>query len=264
MGNCCDSRGTTDNESENFIREIILTLKLRKYNLEEAEQIITEHIDVSLLDIENNPLKWITKEKYDKLMENHFIEIDNKNINEIQKLACIIYNDILSTGDKNFHFTLLMWLLSQLKSASFNKDDKIKLIQQIILKSDKILTFNTFGKFLRNYLEIILIKITHNFIDCMEINSSDEKRKSYQQLITQVYNKVNLEIYYKRLMDKMNKIVINRRSMLLGKDISNEYLKEIQISTFFKENEFLLDMVEVRHNFFSLYSTNFINYMYND
>jgi hypothetical protein len=269
MGNCCDARTIlSDNDAENLIRESILLLRIRKFDLEEVEEIFTAEIGLSLIEIKNNITKWITKEKYEKLVSDDLVNSNCKishhlihfnNIVQNQRCVTLNYNE--QAEGKGFHISLALWLIPLIKNTPQSRIEKVKFIEQIILKSDEILTFSTFNKFLSRYLEICLIKITHNFYESEDIQNDYDLKKQYQKLINQVYTKENVDNYKKKLMENVSLNIVLRNSMLKNKDISNEFIKRSHIKLFFDENPFLLDIIELRENFYDIYTKKIISYI---
>lgn len=250
MGNCCDSKGSlTDNTAENLIRNTIAILKIRKFHIEEIERVLKDLLGVSLFDIELNPHKWIPMSTYNKLVDDYFLsdeQITSSRMEDCtlaQRSVCVAYNK----NDKDFHFNLLMWIMSLVKS---NRSDKIKMIKKVILRTQTVLTFNTLRRFLIFYLNLLLVKTTNNFEVCDQIHCEDEIKKDFYML-TNVYNKSNINDFVDKLMGRMKKIVIKGNRKLNDEDICNEFLKESHLRLFFEENFFLLDMLELRNEFYS-------------
>jgi hypothetical protein len=283
MGNCCCTKeNLTDNNAENLIRESILLLNTQKYDFEELDEKIKVVIGINLLDvIPSDTLKWITRDNYVKILNNIFLNEkfdDYFDFSTFQKLACVSYEDI-SDKAQNKCNNFLLWILANLRyiNSSQSRLDKIKLIENVILATDKMLTYQTFKKFLTNYLLVNLYYVTQNFRQCADgtLDNDRDLSKDFVYIIDDVFNLENVTNYTKGLIEKMKDRVL-RSSVSFSKTnfneepaftdgprsslntfsncISNEFLKRSHLQKFFNENFYLLNVIELRDNFYNIYN----------
>lgn len=264
MGNCCEAiLINTENDAENLIRESIQSLKIHKYSLTELETGLAEQLGIPLLEVKSS--KWITKEIYKNICLKYFIEnnrLEDQELQDDQKSCLLKYND--SLDGKCFSFCLAIWICSNLDRKYFK--DKLYLVEEIILKSDEILTVLTFKKFILRLIEIALYKITYNFVSNKKIVSENILSLSYEKLINYIYNRKNIEDYKQNHIDKIKGLLLTKDSveddqLLLetNKNIENEFLKKKFIKHFFIENIHLLDALSIREHFYHKYNNQFID-----
>ncbi len=121
------------------------------------------------------------------------------------------------------------------------------MIKNIIVKCHKYVTYETFSKFIQVYLEIMLIEITFNF--------KSHNEKEINDLISGIFNVVNVNEYCKWLCAKMSKIITKNKKHLTEKSsIKNEYISDEQLKEFFEKNRFLFDCLELRNNYYNKYN----------
>lgn len=298
MGNCCCTKESlTDNDAENLIRESILLLNTQKLEFEDLDEKISEIIGISLIEIHpTDTIKWITRDNYLKILNNILISDnfdDTMDYSTFQKLACISYEDINNKYNSSQLNNFLLWVLANVHYLNNSKTrlEKVKLIEKIILNSDKMLTFKTFKKFLTNYLLVNLLYVTQNFRQCTEgpmNNDRENLQKDFRFLINDIFNLENVNCYINELIDKMrDKILRNSvtfakvnfneepasstenyvlktsesKENLTSSSISNEFLKRSHLQKFFNENFYLLNIIELRENFYNTYNVKSVRYI---
>ncbi len=258
MGNCCDTRGhNTDNEAENLIRESIGLLKIRKFEYSEFYTIVSEAINISMLDIEPSTLsKWITKEIYEKIVNERLINgtsnsiIDNVDFIENQKLSCLNYEELFKKSDSggvynNFFF----FIIAYTKLNSQSKYEKIKAIEKFIQKTNRVLNFSTLTEFLKKYLDVLLYEITNHFHYSGDIAENKYLNTNYSALIKRMFNKDNVAEFSTNVIKSCGNIV-GGQMYTTGVNISNNFVNKNQMRKFFSDNSYLLDIFELRENFF--------------
>lgn len=228
MGNCCDhSKITTDNEAENLIRDTIINTKIFNMNIDDVKNITREEIGICIFDIPTDYQKWITREIYNNLL-NEFI-YDNEN----QKLLLLDYEYT------EFYSSFLIWLLSFINNDDNTKTD---IVKEIIIKSDLFISYGSFKKFLSNYLDIVLRRITENFIKSPDIYKF---RRDYDELINNIFTEVNISDYCERLYRKF--LTMTRKI-----DDQRDIVKIDSLKTFFRTYK-LLNILSVRDDFYNNY-----------
>jgi hypothetical protein len=267
MGNCCCTRfQRTDNNVENLIQETIHSLKIRDENFENFDENIKHIINSSLTDILPNDIhKWIFQQNYDEILHNYIL---NNNYNEeLQIHACPTYENVvynsLNRENKNY---FILWLISHTKTNynSSGRKKKIKLIKNYIVKLYKVITFKSFEFFLKDYLYFNLFSITQNFVDSEYIKNDNTLNEELSDLLNNVYKVENIEKFTNYLLSKMRD-KLSRSSKKFGieskkKDVSNEYLdEEKHLAKYFEENSSILDILELRNEFFTKFSQSFMN-----
>jgi hypothetical protein len=262
MGNCCEAiLMHTENDAENLIRESIYSLKIQHYSLNDIETGITDVLAIPLLEVKNS--KWITEEIYKKICSKFFIDENiSQEKKENQKSSILKYNDCLD--GKCFSICLAIWIVLNLDGKYFK--DKVLFIEQIILKTDEILTCFTFKKFILRLIEISLFKITNNFITNRKIINENVLSISFEKLITNIFNRNNIEEYKQMHCDKLKELLFYRQKndgdQIIGlldknRNIENEFLKKNFIKQFFIENSYLLCPLGMREHFYNIYSNKF-------
>jgi len=265
MGNCCEVNSTlTDNQAENLIRECLTNLKIRKYGFEEFDEVITYMFKVSLVEISSDSIpKWISFKNYTEILDTHVFRTLNQSISESshigQKYTCPTYQEISLDENKLFFF---FWAIALTKTKS--KTEKVKAIEKIITSNFNMLTISTFKNFLTAYLNFVLVKLTNNFDECEIISKIPEIRGAHRRLVNKIFNVQNLENYVNEKIENIvrNYMLKKRDSLDNGKykeEYGNEFLNFNLLINFFRENSFLLDVLELRNHFYSQYSSLYDN-----
>jgi hypothetical protein len=255
MGNyCCEvKKSFTDNQAENLIRDTINIMKIRNNNIETIDDNFVLELGVNITEIKGNSSRWLTKEIYNKLVNNYFINNDKNLSSEIinnQRLAVVTFNDTLD--NKGFNIFLALWVFSM---ADDNHSNKIKFLEKIMLCGDEMLTYNTFKKFLHRYLEIILFKLTNNFLESESVSKDKEFATDYKILANKIFSKENIDEYKYIHYEKLNSYYIEKRGLDKDKDLTNEFMKVNMIKEFFEENSYLYDCIQIREDYFNIYKS---------
>ena len=253
MGNiaCCQQRinfEEIDDKEEVYIRETLDYFSKRMIQNSKLQTLMKSYFSIILLDIEGNPMDWISEQSYNDFISKIF-QSTQKEI-ELIKLEYKNTFKNLSITDyhkDNFHLLLSIWLIGIAPSRTINDDDKIEIIKQIILKCNKYITFKTFSNFLITFLELMLIEITYNF--------RGHNRQETEILLNDTYRKPNVNEYCRWLCSKMGKIITKNKKIIRtsSKAINNEYINEEHLKIFFKKYSFLLKPIELRQNFYNKY-----------
>lgn len=136
-----------------------------------------------------------------------------------------------------------------MNSSKIETKEKIEKIKEIIVKNSKVLTFGTFSLFLKTSLELMLCDITMSFAD------ENQYDIEYSKLVNEVYNITNINEYHKWIMGKLKKIIIKDKPKLSNESkFINEFITDSYLFSFFDENSFLLNALDLRVNFYNKYS----------
>ena len=253
MGNlaCCVQKNPyeeIDSKEEIYIRETINFFYKKMVSNEKLYKLMKKYFSIYLLDIDGLPLEWIPEKNYDLFISEIFdIEINNVTLSYLK----LDYNSVKNITSHDyvdkFHLLICIWLIGISPSKTFNNEQKIEIIKNIIIKSNKYITFKTFSKFINTYLEIMLIEVTHNF----QKHDSQEAKI----LLNDIYNNYNVNEYCKWLCWKMGKIVIKFKKIdkIDQRAINNEFIRNEHLDIFFRKYSFLLWPLELRSNFFNKY-----------
>lgn len=272
MGNqCCNQRGyLSDNNAENLILESMHFYRSKLKNQKEISQLIVDTFHTTLFDIDANPYQWITPNLYNAFLnsietkqadkDSMFTSSNRRQINQMAFQQCLYLNyadvNVSNTNYKDmFHILLNIWLIG---ITTYPKIKKLQYIKRIILKVSKINSYGNFGNFLKTYFEIFLIELTQNYAFSEEMNK--ENRVEMNQLVVSVYSWENVEDFNKYLMKKLKTIICLKKRQLRSENIDNEFLTDYIFNQFFDENDYLLDPVELRINFYNKYSVD-MNYL---
>ena len=253
MGNiaCCVQKSPfeeIENTEEIYILETINYFSKKMVSNEKLFKYMKKYFSIYLLDIDGLPLEWIDENNYNLFISEIFgSEINNDNLSYIK----LDYNSIKNISVKDyldkFHLLLAIWLIGISPSKTLNKEQKIIIIKNIIIKCNKYITLKTFSKFLNTYLEIMLIELTYKF----QKHNLDETKI----LLNDIYNNWHVNEYYKWLCWKMEKIIIkNKKIDKMDKlAINNEFIRDEHLDIFFNKYYFLLWPLELRNNFYNKY-----------
>ena len=253
MGNivCCVQKSQyeeIDNTEEIYIRETIKFFSKKMVSNEKLYKSMKKNFSIYLLDIDGLPLEWVEEKNYNIFISEIFdTEINDENLSHIK----LDYNSVKNISVKDyfnkFHLLLCIWLVGISPSKTLNREQKIEIIKNIIMKCNKYITFKTFSKFLNTYLEIMLIEITYKF----QKHNSQETKK----LLSDNYNSWHVNEYCKWLCWKMGKIVIKNKNIDKNdqRAINNEFIRDEHLDIFFRKYYFLLWHLELRNNFYNKY-----------
>jgi hypothetical protein len=253
MGNCCEHpRSLTDNDVENLIRETIQTTKIYRMSLRDVEEVFVREIQVPLLDIEGDFRKWINKDLYEDLTTQNFL--DNRYDDELanQKLLLLDYRD--NYEGMSFKYIYAMWLLAFVNDDSIST--KADLAHTIISKSERVSTFQTFRNFIYRYLDVVLYRVTWNFMQSPNVSESILKVQ-FDELVNNIYTKENIDNYAKALCHRFVKFIGKEGSE--ERSLATEFILPVTLRQFFHKNYYLLDVVRLREDFYDCYCKRRIN-----
>ena len=79
-------------------------------------------------------------------------------------------------------------------------------------------------------------------------------KKEVTELMTRIYNPININEYCKWLSNKFRKLITKTKKYLTEEpSLRNEYINDEHLDTFIIENSFIFSPIELRHNFYSKY-----------
>lgn len=257
MGNeqtgCCNLSKfpEIDNIQEEKIREELYKVSSQLKNYSTIEEIIYKTFQTSLLDMDSSPLLWITKPLYNEFI-NSIFDTEKESLSRASiKTISLNYNDCNITCNsykEKFNLLILIWLILLYSNSKMDIKEKYAIIKKIIIKNNRIITFESFSLFIKTALELALFDITMNYA---EENNNDIE---FNKLVNQVYNFENINEYHNWMCTKLKKIIIKDKPQLSTESkINNEFLNDEQLEQFFEENQFVLNSLELRINFYTKY-----------
>lgn len=253
MGNdsCCNNYKydyeLVDSQEEIFIREKLNEYSRKLCTLQQIKKICVNLFSLLLLDLEGDPINWITEKQYKKFICDIFNVNEKEYENIYIKLSYNNSNKNISVAEytKNFHLLICMWLIGISTKKTMNISEKENMIKNIIIKSSNYLTFSTFQKFLLAYLEIMLIEITSNF--------KEHNPKEINDLISGIFNVINVNNYAHCLFNDMKNIIIQKTGLNEDSKIKNEFITDEFLKAFCEDKKFLFNSLELRNNFYNKY-----------
>lgn len=263
MGNCCEcaSARSSENLAENLIRNSINQLQIRYMNYTEFHDLNIEQFGMFITEIlnQNKSKFFLTKESYEKFINNKIINA-NLSVDSIrqQKHACLKYSENYFDGLRiNYAFSL--WSLAHLQ---VDFESKIEFLFKILKDTEKFVNFKTFYKFLFRYLRINLNLVTKNFLHCEDI-MKDSLLYADLKTLNKLFTSNLLEKFLNKVLDslKINLKMCNEN--LHSADIENEFLTEVMITSYFRNNSFLLDIIQLRESVY-VFTKTITDFSYND
>lgn len=264
---CCVPINNKEVQAETFILFNLSRLQSqRRSSFQEISEIFRGYFGIDPLDIEGSPLKWITKEAYDNYMINFINDAFKSQITSLDQIDCpskyffLPYSSsslhiYLPSYNVNFHLFILIWIIGIL---NFPMKEKILIIKQIIIKSQKILTYSTFSTFLMTYMSIFLIEITQQFLLCSEINLNAEGGLIY--LIDNIFNTSNVEAYCSLFKNQIKLLIVKTKKIYINeKNINNTFISEKELGEFFDEYPFILNAQELREHFYDQFDVSSVD-----
>lgn len=259
MGNtaCCASGDLfeVDSQEERYICETIKNFSNEIVKEKDFIKICSECFGLQIIEIEGEPLEWITKDSYQEFFQKFYPEKDTKDILRFMKLPYGKIDVSEKEYKNNYHLLLLIWIIGISKDKTISLQEKKKLIKEIIRKTTKVLTFRNFFKFIFTFFEIMFVDVTLNFKSFSPNGIND--------LVGKTYNIQNINDYVENLNNSMFNIIKQEKKQITLNSVQNEFLNDDMIDTFFEKNNYLLDAVKLRENFYSIYANgiknNFIN-----
>jgi hypothetical protein len=246
MGNCCFSYvPSCDNDAENYIRDVLKSLRIRNYCYEDLK----EHYDSNVRsEINKRMLVWSEDAK--KTLEGRlfkyfkdYLFIDNvaKNPHQFFHNHIFDYNNEDEIDD-NPEFYFFTFILSMIKG---NKADIIEKILKIDKKYD---SYEGFKHFLTLYLEVNILKFTkridegfkelynetiHNKrVTNGKLTVTPSFMKSSRDLEKQVFNQIKLKKLIDLILKTFDKIVLGLNTdkrKLKTSPITFEHLTDLTI-----------------------------------
>jgi hypothetical protein len=248
MGNCCEctSIKSSENTAEVYIRESISMLKIRNMDYNEFHDINLEEFGMFLSEILNKKKTkyYLTTDKFEKLTKN--IIIDNsltQNLIEKQRFSCLTYSDSY-IDDLGINYVISLWCLANLK---FDFNSKIEFLFKILRDTEKYINVKIFYKFLIRYLRINLNLITKNFLKCEDIQKDNTKAKDLK-ILNKFFSTNLLEKYLNKILDGLKlSLKLNNENLAIS-DIDHEFLSERMIEIYFRNNQQLFDIINLRES----------------
>jgi hypothetical protein len=196
-------------------------------SIEDVKSLTRDEIGICIFDIPTDYTKWITKEVYSILI-NDLVHDD-----ENQQLLLLDYEYT------DFYSSFLMWILAFVNES---ESTQTEIVKEIIIKSDLFISYGSFKKFMSNYLDIVLRRITENFIKSPDIF---KYRTDYDELVNLIYNEENIKSYCERICQKF-------LNMTKKKDDPRDIVKIDSLRSFFRTYK-LLNIISVRDDFYMNY-----------
>ena len=261
MGGDCFTSGTyrTDNESENFIRDVILTLKIRHMTYSELFAHFEKAIKFEQREQNHIIQKFFIfdEEDYDVFINSNFI--DEKNIHreiykEFHRVIAPTYSEIADSN--KFEFSFLSATISYVKD-----DNKDLLVGQILSFFDENqINFRSFQIFIRFYLEQNLLLITSKvyhyvlsirksfMVDQVVIDS--EFKEKLKILVEKVFNLEKVQILEKKIIHIMLKI-INPDNTEHVSHVNEIPIMHTHLTQLIEAIPWLFDCLELRNYFYA-------------
>lgn len=243
MGVCCGEKNfRIENEIEKQISEALSGLRIQKYDWSKINAWLDGKIGISLLEVEDFQ-KWVTEDIYLEFVNQRILVTDSQEL-YLQEQLVPSYSQIIKQKKPSVY--LVSWMLSLLKG----QQKKVMLVDSIIKTDYEIVNFSTFRRFLSGYLTYNLLTITENLTNLLK---NSENKADYDE-IKETYTLVKLEHFLGALMNQMkNILVLKHRSIKIG-NLEHEFVNIEDLTLFFKENDFVLEVLELREEFFVRYS----------
>jgi len=263
MGNCCEcvSSRISENLAENLIRNTINILQIRYMDFNEFQEANIEDFGMFITDIlnHNKSKNFLTKENYENFINKRIINKNTENyLIRQQKCALLNYeeNHIDNLG---INYVFSLWALAHLR---FELESKIEFVFKILRDTEKYINFKNFQKFIFRYLKINLNIITKNFFNCEEIVKDDFIHKDLKSL-NNLFKTSLLEKFMNKVLESLKVNLKMSNENLHAIDIENEFLTENIIINFYRNNCFLLDIIQLREAVY-IFTKTITDFSYND
>jgi hypothetical protein len=256
MGCCLSSREyITDNEAENFVRDIIQKLKLR--------QLQFSHLNKSFASFDTIE-KTETQEKhvfdevnYEKVISEYWIHDDEKNEYLVfHKLLCPTYDELF---DEGVDYTYYAYGLALVNDVQFKYRKILNILESKISNTEP--TYGCFANFLEFYFLTHLVGFTSKINNIVQKTKAKitfntkvvdaELKKNLSDLTKEIFNKNNILKLKTEVLGQLETLVLADADVKVLRSPLNEY--KLNQSILDKLNEkypFLFDTMELRHYFY--------------
>lgn len=254
---CCDSKKYyTDNDAENFVQEIISNLRIKKYKHADIIKAFQKCIKTESFKKENKIKEMVIffEESYEYFIMDLF-----KNIDDIQSPYFKFQNAIAPTYDEiaendKYDYNISLYCLSLVSDD--NKDYIIEtILKTYTYNSQETILFSSFQKFLSQYLEYNLHKITQRAIRVLkDLNEKiiiqhrkiDSKFKKIGEELEKDYKIENINILEKKIIYQLEKILNPKfKNANIDEEIQLSHIKQL-VAHF----PWLFDCLELRNHFY--------------
>jgi hypothetical protein len=270
MGTCCvgSKPFVSDNEGENFIREILQNLKLRHIDFSQIRSAYRryEKVEDHTKDNQKRKIHLFEEEKFEIMMKDYYFDSDPQRNQylKFQQALAPTYTEIWEKTRPEY--SIYVNVLSILKN-----EKKEELIGEVIKPLFKELTYLNFQQFLQYYLEINLCNITKKIATVMketkESISIDHRlldnsiKKLLQELEGKDFTLENISLLNKKINSQMENIILGRGSnskttptgnseITNRSELENVIITEEHLKTLIELNPWLFDVIELRSYFF--------------
>jgi hypothetical protein len=271
MGVCCGkhNKHSTDNECENFIIDIILKLKIRKFSFSEVSNGFLETFDIEAKVEKNTQYFYFNEEKFEEFLKKFFID-DKEDSNPFIRFHQYLLPTYLEISENDtYELNFYSYSLSLINDHA----DKIYFLGMLLatLNVQIRTTVNIFKLFFKQYIEFNLIyftkKIRKAFFDLKKgetlliLEHKIDKSMYYtcEELLNGVYSERNVNAIVKTICDKLESIVLLDRGGRVSYDAINIGETAIELRHLIKLNEvfeWLFNFTELRSYCYKYYSDN--------
>ncbi len=287
MGKCC-SRSTidvTDNDAENFMRDVINNLKARSQTFEIIKMNFEQCLDHEVQKFETVERLTVIlyQDKYDEFLKAFIFDKDANNdfLNFHEKIV-IDWNKVTNQNHYEFNFYKFIFSFCDKENKVVDSIDHI-----FKYNPDVNLFFSSFKNFLHDYLEINLIQTTGYITRTIEDQEENlppnitpmtihDIRSSCLELEKTIYNQNNLGKYKDKFVKQMENIILknnliddgvkknaqyrqgndsnpDEKLTYIRKSMENVILTKKELEEFFTQFDYLHDALLLRNDFFRTY-----------
>lgn len=256
MGACCGTKSYTNNDAENFIRDVLWTIKLRNYTVNDLVKhyntfAVTKHrkgTDTLQRSVTYDP------EKYTEILHNIYYNNSSKNhYLAFHKQLAPKYDELFVNSPEYTFYTYGFSIVSG--------EDKHAHLESL-LKSHTEFIYKNFTKFLKFYLEVNLITFTCHIVEALRKSKTDITIDSHyidKDLIDKA-----LELDHLYSMDKVdalaNKVITDLENIMRKENKTLELreilfydIKKKHLDDLHTENPWLFDVIQLRQYFWQNY-----------
>lgn len=263
MGNCCEcaSARSSENLAENLIRNSINLLQIRYMSYNEFHDLTISEFGMFLTEIlnQNKSKFFLAKENYEKFINNKIINTSlSIDLISQQKHACLKYKEFYF-DNLRINYVFSLWSLAHLQ---YDFESKLEFIFKILKDTEKFINFKNFYAFLLRYLKINLNFITKNFLQCEEIIGNSSIYKDLKNL-NKLFSSSLLEKFLNKIIDSLKFNLKMCNENLHSSDIDKEFLSEAMITSYFLNNCYLLDILQLREAVY-VFTRSITDFSYDD
>jgi hypothetical protein len=240
MGVCCNR--SSGNKAEDFIREVLDSMKIRKMKFEEFEVLIQTNEDIKILR-EATGRRHDNLTSVNKFFERHlFDNFENNEMLKFQKTMQVEYDEM------SYFYTLYSWAFTFFVEPS-NKHKFIKPLLERLFGS--VCSPRIFKDFIIYVIQINIVEnnkkifeeVQKNFGLVRTYKLDEEFKQLMADLIENVYSTDNLQ--------SLNTNVICFIDELCSANSERDIFNEKMIKDFYNKFPFIFDCIELREYIFS-------------